>query len=81
MEWCAGMLYDLNAHVRCAVTGNWDCLKPATLFDTSYMMQKMCVKMVDQKLVRVQLYEEWMQADLEDGILHCVVTGNESQIY
>ncbi len=35
----------------------------------------------EQKALRVQLCEEWMNADLEEGILNRVVTGDESWVY
>ncbi len=45
-------------------------------------MCKVCAKMipkiltVEQKALRVQLCEEWMNVDLEEGILNRVVTGD-----
>ena len=49
-------------------------------------MQKVCAKLVpknltpEQKARRVELCEEWMNADLEEGILNRVVTGDESWV-
>jgi len=50
-------------------------------------MRKVCAKLVPknlapkQKARRVELCEEWMNADLKEGILNRVVTGDESWVY